>query len=275
MGSTFTTSAPGDERRRDPARMLGLQADFVQAVLDPDLPPPHGVVSHHSTLPRGRFAIYRNNVMVALVGALEARFPAARRIVGEAFFVTLARAFAASNPPQSPLMIHYGDDFPAFVESFEPAASVPYLADVARLEAARTRAYHAADATPLPLDALATAFTEAADRLVVDLHPSFEIVTSKFPLVTIFAMNIGEAEAHPIADWSEEDALVMRPEFDVEVRRVPRGGAIFLEALRLGAPIGAAVAEAHGACADFDLAENIVFLFSSRLVVAIRSAVAT
>jgi hypothetical protein len=40
-------------------------------------------------------------------------------------------------------------DFPDFIEQFEPASSVPYLADVARLEMLRVRAFHAADADPL------------------------------------------------------------------------------------------------------------------------------
>jgi len=39
---------------------------------------------------------------------------------------------------------HMAMFFPAFIAAFEPARDVPYLADVARLEDTRTRAYHAA-----------------------------------------------------------------------------------------------------------------------------------
>ena len=84
-----------------------------------------------------------------LVSALEARFPAIRKIVGEDFFKGAAKLFATTQPPRSPLMLFYGDAFPTFFADFEPAREVPYLADVARLEAARTRANHAADAKPL------------------------------------------------------------------------------------------------------------------------------
>src|ERR1700724_2194426 len=104
------------------------QGDFAHALRDPDLALPQGVTSHNSAAPRERFAVYRNNVMVGLIGALEARFPATRKIVGEDFFKGAAKLFAAMQPPRSPLMLFYGDAFPAFLEDFEPAREVPYLA---------------------------------------------------------------------------------------------------------------------------------------------------
>jgi hypothetical protein len=252
--------------------MSDFQGAFAQALLDLDLPPPPGVVSHLSTSPLRRFGVYRNNVMVALVGALEARFPATRRIVGEEFFGAMARMFACRYPPQAPLMMVYGDTFPAFIEGFEPAATVPCLADVARLEAARTRAYHSADAELLPRDRLVEAVQAGAETLCVSLHPSFEIVRSAFPIVTIWAMNAGEAEVAPVTDWSGEDALILRPALDVEVTRLPPGGATFLEALWRGSPLGLAVETAHAATPSFDLSENIVLLLGAGLVVDARQA---
>jgi hypothetical protein len=262
--SRLSEAAPMQDFRGD------FQVAFATALLDPDLPPPASVVSHLSTSPRGRFAVYRNNVMVALVGALETRFAATRRIVGEEFFAAMARVFAATNPPRSPLMMVYGDDFPSFIEGFEPVAAVPYLADVARLEAARTRAYHAADAEPLTQEILATALQDRAETLGFILHPSVEIVTSPFPIVTIWAMNAGETELAPVEDWSGEDALVLRPGLDALVTRLPRGGAGFLEALRRGAPLGAAVETAHAATPGFDIAENLAILLGAGLVVGWR-----
>src|ERR1700682_5758795 len=140
--------------------MQKCHSDFVHALRDPDLAVPRGVISHSSDTPQERFAVYRNNVVVGLVSALEARFPATRKIVGEDFFKGAAKLFAATQPPRSPLMMFYGDGFPAFLADFEPAREVPYLADVARLEAARTRAHHAADAKPLAPAALSGVLPE-------------------------------------------------------------------------------------------------------------------
>ena len=105
--------------------------------------------------------------------ALGTRFPATSRIVGEEFFNAMARVFVIAHPPRSPLLMTYGDDFPDFIADFEPAAELPYLADVARLEAARTRAYHAADAVLLdPAAVAATIGQEALGAVRFALHPS-------------------------------------------------------------------------------------------------------
>jgi hypothetical protein len=244
-----------------------LQSEFAEALRDPSRSLPSGVISHTSPAPQKRFAVYRNNVTVGLIGALEARFPATKRIVGEAFFTAAARLYASAHPPRSPLMMTYGDEFPDFLHAFEPAADVPYLADVARLEAARTRAYHAADANPLEPAALAEICPDALAGLHVILHPSVEIVASTFPIVTIWAMNAGEMELAPLADWPGEDALVARPALDVEVRRLPAGAAAFLQGLAAGRPLGAAAESGFARSADFELAINLAALFSTGLAI--------
>ena len=126
-----------------------FQESFATALLDADRPVPGAVTSHTARAPRKRFAVYRNNVIVGLVAALRTQFPATERIVGEDFFAAMARVYVVTEPPRSPILVAYGDGFPGFIASFAPAAELPYLADVARLEVARTRAYHAADAAPL------------------------------------------------------------------------------------------------------------------------------
>ena len=65
-----------------------------------------------------RFSVYRNNVAVGLIGALEARYPVSRRIAGEDLFRALARAFAHARKPRSPVMIAYGGEFPEFVADY-------------------------------------------------------------------------------------------------------------------------------------------------------------
>jgi len=239
----------------------GDQDVFVLALRDPGAALPRGVVAHNSAAPRKRFAVYRNNVAVGLAAALEARFPATRKIVGEDFFNGVGKLFTAAHPPRSPLMMFYGDEFPAFLAAFEPARDVPYLAGVAWLEAAHTRAYHAADAKPLTPAALHGTPPAALADLRFILHPSLEIVASDYPIVTIWAMNSGEMELAPISDWRGEDALVLRPGLDIEVRRLPPGAKVFLQSLAAGDPLGLAAASALAANASFDLAANLAALF--------------
>src|SRR3546814_4089632 len=86
----------------------------------------------------------------------------------------MARLYVKDVPPRSRVLAFYGDSLPAFIETFSPTASVPYLADVARLEMLRVRAYHAADSTPLSTDAIARflADTDTLPLLRVALSPS-------------------------------------------------------------------------------------------------------
>ena len=170
-----------------------------------------------------------------------------------------------AQPPRSPLLASYGDTFPAFIAAFEPASDVPYLADVARLEAARTRAYHAADAAPVGADRFAMLDGKIIADIRVTMHPSTEIVRSQFPIVTIWAMNSGEQALAPIEDWRAEDALIARPHFDVQVRTLPPGGAAFLLALAAGQSFGEAAAAALADHPDFDLTCNLAGLIGSGL----------
>jgi hypothetical protein len=135
-----------------------IQHAFAAALLDPERPVPNALTSHTARVPTRRFAVYRNNVAVGLVDALARRFPATQRIVGEEFFRAMARLYVQAEPPRSPLLMQYGDTFADFIARFPPAAEIVYLVDVARLEAARTRAHHAADAAPLDAGQLQSMF---------------------------------------------------------------------------------------------------------------------
>jgi hypothetical protein len=242
-----------------------LQTSFAEALLNADRPIPGGVIAHNAAIPARRFAVYRNNVVTGLVKVLASRFPVVEKIVGDEFFAAMARCFVTDQPPRSPLLATYGDGFAAFVAAFEPTRELTYLADVARLEAARTRAYHAADATPLEADQFASLDGEVAADLRIAMHPSTEIVRSPFPIVTIWAMNSGERQLAPIENWCGEDALVARPYLDVQVRTLPRGGAAFLLALTAGRSLGEAAAAALADDPDFDLTCNLAGLIGSGL----------
>jgi hypothetical protein len=238
---------------------------LASALLDAEHPVPSGITAHNAALPARRFAVYRNNVVAGLGKALKRRYPVVERLVGEEFFMAMAREFVTERPPRSPLLATYGDEFAAFIAAFEPGRELPYLADVARLEAARTRAYHAEDAAPICADQFATLDAELIEDIRIDLHPSAEIVRSPYPIVTIWAMNSGEQELGPIEDYRSEDALVARPYLEVEVRTLPPGGAAFLLALADGLSLRDAAEAGLADSLDFDLTSNLAGLIGSGL----------
>ncbi len=239
-----------------------FEASFAGALLDAAAPTPGAIVAPDAQTAARRFAVHRNNVVAGLVNTLRSRFPATEKIVGAEFFAAMARRFVAEKPPRTPLLAAYGDEFPAFIAAFAPARELPYLPDVARIEAARTRAYHAADTVPLDARAFAALDANAVGALRVALHSSAEIVRSPHPIVSIWAMNSGERPLEAIADWRGEDALVIRPHLDVEVRLLPPGGAAFLLVLAAGRPLAEAAEVARADQPEFDLAGNLAGLIA-------------
>jgi hypothetical protein len=229
-------SGPG----HDPAR-------FVAALLDPDAPPPPTLRDAEAN---GRFEIYRNNVVAGLVRALAARFPATERLVGGAFFAAMAQAFIRRHPPRSPLLMTYGEAFPAFLGSHAPAHDLSYLPNVARIEVARGQAYHAADAEALPIAAFAAVPADAIGDLRLRLHPSVIVLRSPHPVVTIWAAQQAEASP-PVGAWRAEDALVHRSGESVAVELLTPGEAPFLLALQDGKCLADAAVAAMEEAAAF------------------------
>ncbi len=134
---------------------------FADSLLAEQPACPPGLTAWNQSDPGRRFAVYRNNVMVSLIDALADTYPVTQALVGEEFFRAMAGVFARSRPPRSPVMAHYGEGFAGFIEDFQPAAGLPYLADVARLELLRVQAYHAADAAAVPAEEIALLLADA------------------------------------------------------------------------------------------------------------------
>ena len=95
---------------------------FAAALGEPSAPPPATTLGRLGAPDARRFAVYRNNVAVGLIGALEARYPISRRIAGDDLFRGMARAFVRRHKPRSPVMIAYGAEFPEFAAAYLAAA---------------------------------------------------------------------------------------------------------------------------------------------------------
>ena len=136
-------------------RTPSYAAVLAPGLIDPEYETPAGVVGPNGKGAVKRYNVYRNNVTVSLIDALAAVFPATQRITGVEFFRAMARFHVRATPPRSPLLFEYGREFPDFIERYEYARPMPYLADTARIERAWLDAYHAADESPLAAQNLA------------------------------------------------------------------------------------------------------------------------
>jgi Putative DNA-binding domain len=241
------------------------EAAFAAALRNRTAPVPAGVLG----TPR-RFAVYRGNVAAALTGALAARFPIIERIVGQAFFQPMAQAYARENPPRRACLLDYGDRLPAFLAGFEPARSLPYLPDMARLEIARSQAYHAKDAPVIAAQDLACLDPACLFGVTVTPHPAARLLASSHPVATIAAMHAPGEEPGPIDPWVGEAVLVTRPQLVVTTAILAPGEHACLAALLAGAPLGEAVAAGLGADGGFDPARGLAVLVTSGAVEALH-----
>ena len=238
------------------------QAQFAAALLDPDAPCPDGLTAWNDSDPTRRFAVYRNNVIVSLIDALADAFPVAQELVGEEFFRAMAGVFVRQAPPTSVRLVEYGDGLPAFIEQFEPAATVPYLADVARLEMLRVRAFHAADANPLTPEQIAHALAdpERLPLLHVSCHPSLNVLSSRYAVVSLWAAHQGIGDLASVNPALPEIALVIRVGLEVQVIALPPGGDVLITGFVAGLPLGEAAGLAIAAHPDFDLTAHLALL---------------
>lgn len=246
---------------------LSEQAAFRRALRDARLAPPGCLAGRAGEQPIRRFNVHRNNVHVSLVEAIEAIYPTVSALVGEAFSRAMARAYVADHLPDSPVLLRYGGDYPAFIRAFEPAIRpLPYLADVAAIDWGWHEAYHAPDAPPLGLDTLAGLAPDAVAVARLIPHPATRVARSPWPALGIWRANRDAGTARPErvdAGQGGEETLISRPHLMVTTHRLPPGGAALMDALWQGHRLGDAVASVRRQVAGFDTAACLQTLLSA------------
>jgi hypothetical protein len=242
-----------------------FQQSFAASVLGLPVEFPVGLRASTAARAESGLAVYRNNVMSGLIKAVAARFPVVRRLLGDDSFFESIRRFIAAEPPRSPLLLDFGDRFPQFLRRLGDDACIGYIADIADLEIARGKAYHAADAASLPPQAFAAISAERLAGLRLTLHPSVSLLQSQFPIVSLWRAN-QEAGEVALRQWRPEAALIARPMLKIEIWNLPPGGFEFLTALQCGASMAGAAEAAANAAPDFDLAVNLSVLIEANIV---------
>jgi len=237
--------------------LADFQAGFAQALRAPDaaLPP---TLARLAAQPG--FAVYRNTVMKACIDALQANFPAVARLVGDEWFRAAAAVHMRSELPAEPMLVLYGAGFADFLARFEPAAELPYLPAVARVDRLWSEAHVAADAAPLGADALLSLVPADLAQRTLQPHPATRWVWSEeHPIHSLWSRNRtadDPADGGPCS-WQAEGVLLARPHGAVLTGPLTRAGAALLDTCAAGRSIEAAVAAARAAEPAADVAALI------------------
>lgn len=210
------------------------------------------------------FAVYRNTVYRGCIDALQGNYPTVTRLVGEEWLRAAAAIFARTGLPSHPALVEYGAGFAAFLETFGPAAELPYLPGVARLDRMWTEAHVARDEPPLDAAALAHLDPDRLAAAVLRPHASARWAWfAGQPIFTIWSRNRAGGTDDSEFAWQGEGALLVRPFDKVEAVPLDHAAVAFLDASAAGASINDASLAAFAIDAGTDLSQLLARLFAA------------
>jgi len=235
-----------------PGALAEFQAGFAQALVSnakPALP----AIAALTTQPA--FAVYRNTVMKACIDTLQANYPAVNRLVGDEWFRAAAAVYARENLPKQPMLLQYGAGYADFLAGFDPAAELPYLPDVARLDRCWIEAHISPDEAPLDGATVATLASGNFFRTRLKLHAAARWHWfDQAPVYTIWSRNRTDEPIDTEIEWQAEGALLTRPRDVVQWVAMDQAGCAFLDACAAGATLAGAAEAALDIDGNADLA---------------------
>lgn len=233
-----------------------LQSAFVAGVFDVTQHGAQAYVHAHGMRPEARLTIYRNNILHNYQQALCDVYPVVERLVGEEFFAFAARRYIPGHPSHHGNLHCFGAGFGAFLDGFAPAAALPYLGDVARLEWHVHDVFHAADHEPMSIERLSALPVEQLPHIVCVLHPASRLFASPFPVDCIWQLNQPDAAADETIDLDAGRVwlLVRRRGFVIEVEALNEAHYALLAALRDGLTLQQALGRTLALAPEFDFA---------------------
>ena len=210
------------------------------------------------------FTVYRNTVLKGSTDALLANFPTVERLVGTDWLRSAVAIYARLSPPTDARLLHYGTDFPRFLDEFEPAREMPYLGGVARLDLLWTHVHCAIDEPGLELSDLSQfTETELGNLWLTPRAAAGWLWLPDCPAYTIWRVNREQLEMPEELEWQGEGALLTRKAGRVHWQPASAADCAFLEACTAHLPLDLAADKAIEAEPDLNLENLIIRLVSA------------
>jgi hypothetical protein len=165
-------------------------------------------------------------------------------------------------------LLSFGGKFVDFIGSYQPAAGLPYLPDVARLEWYWHEAFHEADASALDVSKLAMIAPDAYGKLGFGLHPSTRFLVSKFPILKIWQANQEGYEGNGRISLDEGGCqlLVYRPQLEVVIMSLDETDYLFLTLLNMKQTLTQAVEQVLSLAPKFNVQTVLQHWFANGLI---------
>jgi hypothetical protein len=196
-----------------------LQRDIKHAILGNDeaLANVQSDILAMGLTPSQRMQIHRNNYRETLTDSLKAVFPVVQAFVGEAFFEAAAKHFVLKFPPEKAQLVEYGSRLAAFFDEYEHAETVPYIADLIRLEWAVHVVQNADEAIPISLDEIG----DTPELAQLSLVPQMKIIASDHPILSLWMVGTGQMPPEAVhVGQGGQNALVIRIDGAVQLQAI-------------------------------------------------------
>lgn len=155
-------------------------------------------------------SVYQNNARETFRLALVASYPVIEALVGAECFAGLASRYLESHPSSEPDLQTFGEQFPEFLDGCYSRSPYRYLADVAQLELAIEQVLLEREEAPLDASRLADVPASELPDLRLDFSPACRLVTSDFPILSIWRMHT-HSDSEPVSlDAGPGHVLVQR-----------------------------------------------------------------
>jgi hypothetical protein len=180
-----------------------------------------------------RLDVYASMYFVRIHDVLRDELPRTAAVLGGAAFHGLVTDYLIVCPPSRPSLREAGARLPDFVAAHARGGERPWLAELARLERARTEVFDAPDATPVSLADLRAVAPERFGELRLRLIPAHRLLANRFTIAPIWRAlaSEGAASAADAPPAAPETLIVWRHDDDVFHRAADADEARWLSRL--------------------------------------------
>ena len=241
-----------------PTSLAEIQHELATWVLGEEAP----ALERHVALPSDvdpweRLAVYQGGYPARVREALEQCYPATNRILGSGSFASLARRYLPFAPHGWCNLNSIGRNLPTLL-SDDPGdpgdlltTELPFLPDLARLEWAVYRAFHATLDPPCDLAVCEDWSIEQWSAVRFEIRSDVAVVTSAWPIRDLWAVRDTPREEIDVALVDRPQTVaVARSGFDVEVRVLEESESTVARSLLRGDRLGEAMQELARTGAD-------------------------
>ena len=231
-----------------------FQAGFARALFDSAESRAAPAIRSNGLSPAVRLGFYRTSVLENYRKALAATYPALQAVVGNGCFAHLAEEYTRRHRSRSSDVGQHGERFADFLARHPLATTLPYLADLARLEWAIEESFNEADVPPMLVQALASVEEAHYAELRFALAPWVRLLDSPFPVQRIWQISqeAGSDDDAVDLDQGGVQLLVRRERYAVLLEPLQPADFAMLRALQSGYGFAEAFAYAQSADLAFD-----------------------